>query len=122
MACANLSASIITMAPKKITVEGVGGVKLSINSEYKDWLNRRGLLCLKDSDECEIADFQSRLDGGKDTLGPRPHRQQDGGNVNEQVINGRPPFPTNQNIDRLLERLFVIASSSTQSHLSDVEW
>lgn len=57
------------MAPKKITVDGVGGVKLSSESGYNNWLQRQGVIALIDTDNCQT-DFESLVDGGTYVLGP----------------------------------------------------
>jgi len=64
------------MAPKKITVEGVG-VKLSSNDDLRTWLERRGVLSLVDNDGDEVGGFDTLEQGGEYTLGPpQKHERQ----------------------------------------------
>ena len=63
------------MAPKKITVEGVG-VKLGHEAALDKWLKGKGHRCLLDSDGYEVVDFESLVDGGTYTLGPLVQQQQ----------------------------------------------
>jgi hypothetical protein len=63
------------MAPIRITVEGVGGVKLSSNDELGRFLEKKKVQCLIDSDGDQVYGFDSLVDGGTYTLGP-PQRQQ----------------------------------------------
>ena len=63
------------MAPIKITVEGIGGVKLSSENGYNNWLQRHGVVSLIDADNYQ-ADFESLVDGGTYTLGPPLQQQQ----------------------------------------------
>eukprot|EP00339_Tiarina_fusa_P003020 CAMPEP_0117010082 /NCGR_PEP_ID=MMETSP0472-20121206/8983_1 /TAXON_ID=693140 ORGANISM="Tiarina fusus, Strain LIS" /NCGR_SAMPLE_ID=MMETSP0472 /ASSEMBLY_ACC=CAM_ASM_000603 /LENGTH=304 /DNA_ID=CAMNT_0004712537 /DNA_START=75 /DNA_END=989 /DNA_ORIENTATION=+ len=64
------------MAPIRITVEGVGGVKLSTDAALDKWLENKKVQCLIDSDGDEVVDFDSVVDGGTYTLGP-PQQQRD---------------------------------------------
>eukprot|EP00543_Licmophora_paradoxa_P006270 CAMPEP_0202449134 /NCGR_PEP_ID=MMETSP1360-20130828/7887_1 /ASSEMBLY_ACC=CAM_ASM_000848 /TAXON_ID=515479 /ORGANISM="Licmophora paradoxa, Strain CCMP2313" /LENGTH=54 /DNA_ID=CAMNT_0049066961 /DNA_START=13 /DNA_END=174 /DNA_ORIENTATION=- len=52
------------MAPKKITVRGVGGVKLSSDNEYEKWLTKNEVQCLLDNDYDQVGGFESLVDGG----------------------------------------------------------
>jgi len=63
------------MAPIRIAVEGVGGVKLSHNAALDKWLENKKVQCLIDSDGDEVVDFDSLVDGGTYTLGPPPQSQ-----------------------------------------------
>ena len=65
----------------KITVEGVGGVKLSTDAGLVRWLSRKGVDCLRDSDGDEVVDFESLEDGGRYTLGPPKQQQQQDGKL-----------------------------------------
>jgi hypothetical protein len=65
------------MAPTKITVDGVGGVKLSNDSELDKWLNKKEVECLVDSKGDEVGGFDTLVNGGKYTLGP-PQQQPNG--------------------------------------------
>jgi hypothetical protein len=56
------------MPPKKIKVDGVGGVKLSNDYELNNWLIRKKGNFLVDSEGDEIGDFESLDDDGKYTL------------------------------------------------------
>ena len=67
-----------TMTTKKITVDGVGGVKLSSENGYNSWLQRQGVVALIDADNCQT-DFKSLDDGGTYTLGPPIQQQQANG-------------------------------------------
>ena len=51
------------MAPIKITVEGVGGVKLSTDAALDKWLENKKVQCLIDSDGDEVVDFGTLNDG-----------------------------------------------------------
>eukprot|EP00978_Attheya_sp_CCMP212_P021676 scaffold63644_cov46-Attheya_sp.AAC.1 len=62
------------MAPKRIAVDGVGGVKLSNDNELDKWLNKKGAGCLIDREGDEIVGFESLMNGGEYTLGP-PQQQ-----------------------------------------------
>lgn len=63
------------MAPIRITVEGVGGVKLSTEKEFDKWLKSEGVKCLLDDDNDKIIGFESLVDGGRYTLGPQQKQQ-----------------------------------------------
>jgi hypothetical protein len=64
------------MAPIRITVEGVGGVKLSSNDELGRFLENKKVQCLIDSDGDQVYGFDSLVDGGTYTLGPPQQQQQ----------------------------------------------
>lgn len=63
------------MAPIRIIVESVGGVKLSTDAALDKWLENKKVQCLIDSDGDEVVDFDSLVDGGTYTLGPPQHKQ-----------------------------------------------
>ena len=63
------------MAPIKITVEGVGGVKLSTDAELDKWLAMKQAQCLIGSDGYQVIGFASLEDGGTYTLGPQQQHQ-----------------------------------------------
>jgi hypothetical protein len=56
------------MAPKKITVHGVGGVKLSNDTELDKWLDKKEVECLVDTEGDEVGGFCSLAQGGTYTL------------------------------------------------------
>jgi len=71
-----IASSFITMASKKITVDGVGGVKLSNDNEFYFWLSKKHVESLVDSEGDEVVGFESLTDGGTYTLGPPEQQQQ----------------------------------------------
>ena len=73
------------MAPKKITVDGVG-LKLSNDRELVRWLHNKKVQCLIDSDGDEIGGFETLEDGGEYTLGPLQRAQSQG--LSEETIAG----------------------------------
>ena len=87
---------------KKITVHGVGGVKLSSDAEFDKWLSKKGVECLLDHDGDEVVGFASLVDGGTYTLGPQPSLQ---------LLNSRPPLSpasqiqSQQQMDAIFARL-----------------
>lgn len=58
------------MTTKKITVDTVGGVKLSTDAGLDKWLENKKVQCLIDSEGDEVVDFDSLVHGGKYKLGP----------------------------------------------------
>ena len=56
--------------PIRITVEGVGGVRLSNDAELERWLGKKGVECLINEEGDEVVGFASLAAGGKYTLGP----------------------------------------------------
>jgi len=64
------------MAPIRIKVEGVGGVKLNGNEDLRAWLERRGVQSLVDSDGDHVGGFATLVDGSRYTLGPLILQQQ----------------------------------------------
>ena len=65
------------MSPtKKITVEGVGGVKLSSDAALDKWLGNKGVECLLDEEGDEVVDFESLVHDRTYTLGPPLMQQQ----------------------------------------------
>ena len=63
------------MATKRITVNGVGGIKLSNDAEFDKWLGMQSVACLLDNDGDQILGFQSLVTGGTYTLGPPVKKQ-----------------------------------------------
>lgn len=66
------------MAPIRITVEGVGGVKLSTNAGLDKLLKNKNVQSLIDSNGDEVVDFDSLVERVTYTLGPprQQHQQQ----------------------------------------------
>ena len=58
------------MAPIRINVEGVGGVKLTTDAELDKWLTNQGVDALLDSDGDQVVGFATLVDGSRYTLGP----------------------------------------------------
>jgi hypothetical protein len=56
------------MPPKKIAVDGVGGVKVSNDKELDKWLIIKEIDGLVGSEGCEVGGFESLVDDGKYTL------------------------------------------------------
>ena len=67
------------MATIRITVKGVGGVKLSNDAELDKWLGTQSVACLIDSDGDQVVGIQSLAPGDTYTLGPpvKKQKQQD---------------------------------------------
>lgn len=63
------------MATKRITVNGVGGIKLSNDAEFNKWLGMQSVACLLDDDGDQVLGFQSLVTGGTYTLGPPVKKQ-----------------------------------------------
>ena len=63
------------MATKRITVNGVGGIKLSNDAEFDKWLGMQSVACLLDNDGDQVLGFQSLVTGGTYTLGPPVNKQ-----------------------------------------------
>ena len=78
------------MTPIRITVEGVGGVKLSTDAALDKWLGKKKVKCLIDSDGDEVVDFDSLVDGGEYTLGESDVNEQ--GILWQQQANGMECF------------------------------
>ena len=64
------------MAPIRINVEGVGGVKLTTDAELDKWLTNQGVDALLDSDGDQVVGFATLVDGSRYTLGPLIRQQQ----------------------------------------------
>ncbi|KAG7338768.1 serine/threonine protein kinase-like protein [Nitzschia inconspicua] len=79
------------MAPIRIDVEGVGGVKLTTDAELDKWLTKMGVDALLDSDGDQVVGFATLVDGSRYTLGPLILQQQ------------QPPQPQQAGITDLLE-------------------
>ena len=58
------------MAPIRINVEGVGGVKLTTDAELDKWLSKQGVDALLDSDGDQVVGLATLVDGSRYTLGP----------------------------------------------------
>ena len=65
------------MATKRIVVEGIGGVKLSSDAEFDNWLKRKGVACLIDDEGDEIGGFGTLVNGSSYTVGQSQQPQQD---------------------------------------------
>ena len=80
------------MAPIRINVEGVGGVKLTTDAELDKWLTNQGVDALLDSDGDQVVGFATLVDGSRYTLGPLILQQR------------QPPQPQQAGITDLLEK------------------
>ena len=59
------------MVTKRIIVEGGGGVKLSNDSGLVKFLKAKGVECLVNDGNAEVYEFESLVDNGTYTLGPK---------------------------------------------------
>ena len=95
------------MAPIRITVEGVGGVKLSTDAALDKWLGIMKVQCLVDSDGDKVVDFDSLVDGGTYTWGPPQQASISAGDYNGGEKHRLPLHPntvTNEHkLDQILE-------------------
>ena len=64
------------MAPINISIEGVGGVRLSSDSALDKWLDKNKVQCLINKDGYQVVDFDSLENEGVYKLGPPLLQQQ----------------------------------------------